>query len=99
MYKVRYFRRVSEFPETHERLLVQAAVSNFFCDRIWFYFLMRHLFSDSVATSLPIFGVRAKNRLTYATTDSFCPDHPASAASPYGIAHKWARHTTTRLPQ
>ncbi len=54
---------------------------------------------DCVATSLPILGVHAQNRLTYATTDSFCPDRPASAASPYGIVHKWTRHTTTRLPQ
>ncbi len=32
--------------------------------------------TDSVATSVLIFGVHAKNRLAYATTDSFCPDRP-----------------------
>ncbi len=44
-----------------------------------------------VATSLPLFGVHAKKRLTNATTNSFCPDHPASATSVY--QHRFTRRT------
>ena len=54
--------------------------------------------NDSVATSLPIFDFPVKNRLANATTDSFCPDRPAYAASPYDIGLR-PRYTTTRLPQ